>query len=186
VAGRRASHWGGGRGGTAGKSSGGECGGTTGKSSKGERGAAAGLLLRGAAALGVRACPGAGRVLGLLGRHLGRGVEGQLENLLRVSLELVVIGGICYKERQCIRVAGRAWTAKNSPGRARMKEYTSGSCEAPGSCTFDALETVLFDWRSTVLFVLGQILISFSPRNVRIQAILTRSVIVSRTGTGIF
>jgi len=121
-----------------------------GKSSEGERGAAAGLFLKGAAALGVRACRGAGSELGLLGRHLGRGVEGRLENLLRVSLELVVIGGICYEERQCIRVAGRVWKTKKPPGRARLKEHTSGSCEAPGSCTFDALETVLFDWKITV------------------------------------
>ena len=38
------------------------------------------------------------------------------------------------------------------------------SCEPPGFCTTGALKTILFDWRSAVVVVLRQILISFSHR----------------------
>jgi len=75
VAGRRARHWGGGPGRTAGKSCKEERGGLAGKPSEGERGAVVGPSLKEAAALGLWARRRTGSVLGLLGRQVGTVVK---------------------------------------------------------------------------------------------------------------
>ena len=68
-------------------------------------------------------------------------------------LELVVIGGKAT-ERDCTSESRGGLDDETLAGAGRDEEYyTSVSCEPPGFC--------LFDWRSAVVVVLGQILVSF-------------------------